>query len=58
MSMSETWNSMLMVGYSGAGFCMVRFVTGLCEAPFFPGITLSVYFRSCDWTEFPADIEK
>lgn len=26
---------------SGAGFCMVRFVTGLCEAPFFPGITLS-----------------
>jgi hypothetical protein len=56
--MSETWNSMLMVGYSGVGFCMVRFVTGLCEAPFFPGITLSVYFRSCDWTEFPADIEK
>ncbi|KAF2174006.1 hypothetical protein M409DRAFT_62190 [Zasmidium cellare ATCC 36951] len=25
---------------SGVGFCMVRFVTGLCEAPFFPGITL------------------
>ncbi|KAM3415999.1 hypothetical protein BST61_g9487 [Cercospora zeina] len=25
---------------SGAGFCMVRFVTGLAEAPFFPGITL------------------
>lgn len=25
---------------SGAGFCIVRFVIGLCEAPFFPGITL------------------
>ncbi|KAK4498337.1 hypothetical protein PRZ48_010995 [Zasmidium cellare] len=25
---------------SGVGFCMVCFVTGLCEAPFFPGITL------------------
>jgi MFS family permease len=25
---------------SGAGFCVIRFVTGLCEAPFFPGITL------------------
>ncbi|KAI5272091.1 NAD(P)-binding protein [Aureobasidium subglaciale] len=25
---------------SGAGFCIVRFFTGLCEAPFFPGITL------------------
>lgn len=25
---------------SGAGFCIVRFVTGLAEAPFFPGITL------------------
>lgn len=25
---------------SGAGFCVVRFMTGLCEAPFFPGITL------------------
>lgn len=25
---------------SGAGFCVIRFMTGLCEAPFFPGITL------------------
>lgn len=25
---------------SGVGFCLVRFVTGLSEAPFFPGITL------------------
>ncbi|KEF62002.1 uncharacterized protein A1O9_03574 [Exophiala aquamarina CBS 119918] len=25
---------------SGAGFCIVRFVIGFCEAPFFPGITL------------------
>ncbi|KAJ9668716.1 hypothetical protein H2201_000960 [Coniosporium apollinis] len=25
---------------SGAGFCIVRFVVGLTEAPFFPGITL------------------
>ena len=26
---------------SGAGFCVARFFVGLCEAPFFPGLTLS-----------------
>jgi hypothetical protein len=56
--MGEMLNSMLTVGFSGVGFCMVRFVTGLCEAPFFPGITLSMYFLSCDWIELLADIEK
>lgn len=28
-------------GSSGAGFAALRFFTGLAEAPFFPGITLS-----------------
>lgn len=28
---------------SGAGFAALRFFTGLAEAPFFPGITLSEY---------------
>lgn len=28
---------------NGVGFCVCRFFTGLLEAPFFPGITLSKY---------------
>lgn len=34
-------------GSSGAGFAALRFFTGLAEAPFFPGITLSKHrFKS------------
>lgn len=37
----------LTLGSSGAGFAVLRFITGLAEAPFFPGITLSGYnFKS------------
>lgn len=31
--------------FSGAGFVALRFFTGLAEAPFFPGITLSRWIR-------------
>jgi MFS family permease len=31
---------------NGVGFCICRFFTGLLEAPFFPGITLSKNFET------------
>jgi hypothetical protein len=32
---------------NGVGFCVCRFFTGLLEAPFFPGITLSTSPTAC-----------